>query len=162
MNGIVLGTGMGLDILVVIALHAKYGLNTQNGIHIGVLTTGLLTASPTGVTEDVDVGAPEAKLGVTRIIGSTLRNIKQLRVIVIGTVPVGTSLITYLREDIVNQLGIESRCHADGLRVNGVVALAHTMAGLTPPVVRGNAQTIDGDGLVHHQSYFLIGRQHAQ
>ena len=92
-HGIVLGTGMRLDVFVVIALHAQYGLHAQHGIHVGIFTTGLLSASPTGVTEDIHVGTPESQFGITRIVG--LAHAHMLHAVV-RAVPVGACLVTNL------------------------------------------------------------------
>ena len=92
-HGIVLGTGMRLDVLVVVSLHTQYGLHAQYGIHVGIFTTGLLSASPTGVTEDVHVGTPESQFGITRIVG--LAHAHMLHAVV-RAVPVGACLVTYL------------------------------------------------------------------
>ena len=95
-HGIVLGTGVGLEILVVVTLHAQNSLHTKHGIQIGVLTAGLLTSTPTRVTEDVHVRAPEGQLRIARIIGHAHGHVKQLRIVVIRTVPVGTGLVRHL------------------------------------------------------------------
>ena len=95
MNGVVLGTGVGFEILVVVALHAENGLYAQYSVHVGILTASLLTASPTGITEDINVRAPKGKLGITRVIDDTHGHIEELCVVVVGAVPVGASLIAY-------------------------------------------------------------------
>ena len=92
---IVLGTSVGLEILVVITLHTENGLHTQNGIQIRVFTTSFLTTSPTGVTEDVHVWTPESQFRVARIVSDTHWHIEEFRVIVVGTVPVGTCLVRH-------------------------------------------------------------------
>ena len=160
--GIVLGTGVGFKVLIVVALHAQHGLNTQYGIQIGVLAAGFLSASPARVTEDVDVRTPEGKLWVTRIIGNAHGHIKQLRIVVVGTVPVGTGFVGHLREYIVEQLCIKGCCHTDGLWINRIAILTHAMTSLAPPVVAGDAQTVDRDRLVHHQSHLLLGCEQTQ
>ena len=96
MHSIVLGTGMRLEIMVIITLHTQYCLHTQYGIQIGILTTGLLSTSPTGITEDVDIWTPEREFGITWIIDDTHGYIEQFRIFVVGAIPVGTSLITDL------------------------------------------------------------------
>ena len=141
--GIVLGTGVGLEIAVVVALHTQNGLHTQHSIHIGVLTAGLLSTSPAWVTEDVDIRTPERQLRIARIVGHTLWHIEQLRIVVVGAVPVGTGLIAHLREDVIHQLGVESCRHTDGLRIDRIASLAHTVTSLAPPVVRRNAQAVN-------------------
>ena len=160
--GIVFGTGVGLKVLIVVALHAQHGLYTQYGIQIGVLAAGFLSTSPTWIAEDVNVRAPECKLRVTRIVGYTHGYVKQLRIIVVGTVPVGTGFVGHLRENIVEQLRIKGCCHADGLWINRIAILTHTMTSLAPPVVARDAQTVDRDRLVHHQSHLLLGCEQTQ
>ena len=155
-HGIVLGTGVGLEIAAVIALHTQNGLHTQHGIQIGILTAGFLTTTPTRITEDVHVRAPESQLRIAGIVRHTHGHIEQLRIVVIRTVPIGTGLIAHLREHIIHQLGIEGSCHTDGLRIDGIAALTHTVTGLAPPVVRGDAETVDRNRLVHHQSHLLL------
>ena len=156
MHGIVLGAGMSLQVVVVVALHAEHGLHTEYGIQIGILATGLLSASPAGVTEDVDIRAPERQLGVAGIVG--LAHSHMLHTVV-GAVPVGAGLVADLREHIVDEFLAEGSSHADGLRIDGVVTLTHTMTGFAPPVVGGDAQPLDGDALVHHQSHLLLGSE---
>ena len=116
-------------------LHAQDGLHTQYGIQVRVLTTGLLTTTPARITEDVDVGTPERQLRIAGIVRHALWYVEQLRVIVVGTVPVGTCLVADLREYVIYQLGIERSSQTDGLGIDGIAALADTMTGLAPPVV---------------------------
>ena len=61
-----------------------------------------------------------------------------------------------------HQLGIEGRRHANRLRINGIAPLAHTVTCLAPPVVAGDVQSVHRDGFVHHQSHFLLGREHRE
>ena len=160
--GIVLGTGMGLEILVVVALHTQYGLYSQHSIQIRILATCLLSTSPTRVTEDIDVRTPEGQLRIAWVVGHTLWHVEQLGVVVVSTVPVGTGLVRYLREDIIYQLFAESSSQTNGLRIDGIATLAHTVTSLTPPVIRRNTQTVDANALVHHQTHLLFRCQHSQ
>ena len=140
--GIVLGTGVGLEILVVVALHAQDGLHAQYGIHVGVLTAGLLTTSPARVAENVNVRTPERQLRIARIVGHALWHVEQLGVVVVGAVPVGTGLVADLRENIIDQLRIKGCRHTDGLWIDGVATLAYTVTSLAPPVVTGDAESV--------------------
>ena len=88
--GIVLGTGVCLEILIVVALHTENGLYTENSIQVRILTTGLLTTAPSRITEDIHVRTPEGELGVARVVGGTHLHVEH---IMVGTVPVGTCLI---------------------------------------------------------------------
>ena len=92
-HGIVLGTSVGLEVLIVVALHTLYRSHTEHGIHIGILTTGLLTASPTGITEDVHIRAPEGELGIAGIVGHAHGHVED---VVVRAVPVGTGLVRHL------------------------------------------------------------------
>ena len=153
MHGIVLGAGMGLEVFGVVALHAEHRLHTQYGIHIGVLAAGLLSPAPPRVAEDVHIGAPEGEFGVARIVDGPHGHIEH---VVIGAVPVGAGLVGNRAEHIVEEFRVERGGHADGLGINGVASLAHTVASLAPPVVGGDAEAVDGYRLVHHQSHFLL------
>ena len=153
-HGIVLGAGMGLEVVVVIALHAQHGLHAQYGVQIGVFAAGLLTASPSGVTEDVDIGAPEGEFGIAWVIGDAHRHVEH---VVVGTVPVGAGLVGDGAEHVIYLLGVEGGGHTDRLGEHGVVALAHAVAGLAPPVVGGDAEAVDRHRLVHHQSHLFFG-----
>ena len=135
-HGVVLGAGVRFVVFVVVALHTLDRLHAKDGVHVRVFATGLLSASPARVTEDVDVRAPERELRVAGIVDGTHVHVLHAMV---GAVPVGTCLVAHLGEDVVDQFLAEGCCHADGLRIDGVVALANTVAGLTPPVVRRDA-----------------------
>ena len=143
-------------------LHAQHGLHTQYGVQVGVLATRLLSASPPRVAEDVDVRTPEGQLRIARIVRHPHRYVVQLRVVMVGTVPVGTCLVRNLREHVVHQLLAEGCSQSDGLGIDGIVHLAHTVTGLAPPVVRRYAQPVDRYALVHHQPHLLFRCQHAQ
>ena len=56
---IVLCAGVYLVVFLVVALHCLYGLCSHNCAQVRVLARSFLTASPSGVTEDVHVRAPE-------------------------------------------------------------------------------------------------------
>ena len=58
-NGIMLGAGVGLVIIRIVTLHAPHCLNSEHAGQIRVLTVGLLSPSPSRVTEYVYVRTPE-------------------------------------------------------------------------------------------------------
>ena len=93
--GVVLSAGMGFVILAVVALHAEDGLYAQYSIHVGILTASLLTTSPTGIAEDVDVRAPKGEFRIARVIDDTHGYIEQLSVVVVCAVPVGAGLVAH-------------------------------------------------------------------
>ena len=153
MYGIVLGACMCLEIFVIVTLHTQYGLYTQYGIQVGVFSASFLTASPTGITEDVYVRTPESQLRIARVINNSHGYVEY---IMVRTVPIGSCFVRYGREYIVNQLLIESSCHTDRLRIYGISILAYTMTSFAPPVVRRNAETVYRYGFIHHQSHFFF------
>ena len=93
--GVVLGTGVGLEVALVIALHAEHGLYAEHGIHIGVFAASLLASSPAGVTEDVHVRTPEGEFGVAWVVDDAHGHIKQFGVVVVGAVPVGAGFVAH-------------------------------------------------------------------
>ena len=101
---IVLGAGMSLVVLLVIALHTLYVGNTQNAHVVRILTVSLLTAAPAGITENVYVGAPECKLGIAGNVVGTHLHVED---VMIRAVPVGTCLIGYCSEYVINKLLVE-------------------------------------------------------
>ena len=166
MNCVMLGAGMRfVEHLVACScntgglLHAQHGLYAKHSIQKGVLAARLLSASPTWVTEDVHVRTPERQFRIARIVH--LAHTHMLHAVV-GAVPVGACFVADLREYIVDQLLAEGCRHSDGLRIDGVASLAHTVTGLAPPVIAGNAQAVDRYRLVHHQSHLLFSGQHTQ
>ena len=153
-DSIMLGTSMGLVVLLVITLHALYILDTEDGHQIRVLSVGLLAAAPAGIAEDVDVRAPEGQLGIARIVAGLITDIED---VVVRTVPIGAGLVRYGRENLVDAVGIEGCGHADRLGIHGVSVLTDAVACLAPPVVGRDAEPVDGDGLVHHEADLLLG-----
>ena len=166
MYGIMLGTGMRLIIGLAVQrdrlLHTQHGLYTQHRIQVRILTTCLLTTTPTRIAEDIDVRTPERQFRIAWIVGHAHRYIEQLWVVVVSTVPVGTSLIRNLREYVVHQFFAKCSGQANRLGVDGITSLTNTMTGLTPPVVRRNAETVYRYRLVHHQTHLLFRGQHSQ
>ena len=150
---IVLCTSVGLEIFLVVALHSQYGLYSKDAGQIRVLSAGLLSASPARVTEDVDVRTPEGQFRISGNIVGAHANVED---VVVRAVPVGAGLVRYGVEHVKEQFGIEGRCHSHRLRINGVPAGAHAVAGLAPPVVGRNSKAVDGYGLVHHKAHLLL------
>ena len=81
-DGIVLGTGPEFTILGILRpLQAFYHLYTHDTRQVGVFAVGLLTAPPTGVTENVDVRCPDRETAHLHVL--TLQVVHT--VIVLGT-----------------------------------------------------------------------------
>ena len=59
MNGEVLASGDGAEVVEVISLDSGDEGHAEPGGEERVLAVGLLAAAPAGIAEDVDVGGPE-------------------------------------------------------------------------------------------------------
>ena len=80
--GIVLGTGPELAVFGILrSLQALDHLNAHDTCQVGILAVGLLTASPTGVTEDVDIRCPDREAAHLHVL--TLQVVHA--VVVLGT-----------------------------------------------------------------------------
>ena len=155
MDCIVLYTSMGLVILAVIGLHGADGGSAHHAGEIRVLAAGLLAASPPRVTEDIDVRAPERKA----LVPDAACGLGHSEAMMVGSIPGGTCLVRDGGVDLELLRLVKSSCKADGLRENGRARAADTVAGLAPPVVGGDAETVDRDRAVHHQAHLLLRSQ---
>ena len=119
---------------------------------VRVFAVGLLTASPTGVAEDVDVRRPERQtlvaLHVTRLLCLLV---------------FGAGFVADGREHLVKQFVVPRCCHlrGDGEHCHEAVA-PDTVQCLVPPLEGRNAQPWDSGRHVHHQLGFLLNGQSAQ
>ena len=81
-DGIVLGAGPEFTVFRLFrTLQTAYHLHTHLGGQVRILTIGLLTASPTRVTEDIDVRCPDRETAHLHVL--TLQVVHT--VIVLGT-----------------------------------------------------------------------------
>ena len=116
---------------------------------VGVFTVGLLSASPAGVTEDVDVGRPEREALVALDIAAVL-----------GLLGLYTGLVADRRKHLVQQLVVPRGSHAHGDGEDGGIAVAaYAVQGFVPPLELGYAEARDSGRGVHHQFHFLVERQ---
>ena len=129
MDGIVLGAGMCLEIISIIALQTFGHCYTHLGSQIGILTVGLHASAPTRVTEDVDVGCPEGQSFITVIF-----------VVCLIMVILGTCLITDHRKSTEHRFVVKGCGHTDSLWKYGRLSgTSDTMQSLIPPVVGRDA-----------------------
>ena len=149
--GIVLGAGPQLAVFA--ALRALQTTNHGTPHHrrqVGVLTIGLLTTTPPGVTEDVHIRSPyrqAIELLSTLILTGTL-------------VILSAELCTRGVEHTLQQLRIERRSHTDRLRKHRHIAhVRSTMERLAPPEKLLDAKPLYGRTLVQHQHGLLLKRQ---
>ena len=146
-HGKMLGTGHGLQVMRVVALQTVHHGHAHLACQVGVLTVGLLSASPTRVAEDVDVGCP---IGEAIVLG----HIALPEAFVEEGTPLGAGHVAHAAEC----LGVEGGSHTDGLRKHGDLFLGagHTVERLVPPVVGRNAQPLNGRGIVLHQFHLFL------
>ena len=146
-HGKVLGAGHSLQVMRVVALQAAHHGHAHLACQIGVLAVGFLSASPTRVAEDVDVGGP---VGETVVLGHAAL----LQILVEEGAALGAGDIAHAAEC----LGVEGGSHTDGLRKHGDLFLGagHTVERLVPPVVGRNAQPLNGRGIVLHQFHLFL------
>ena len=151
--GIVLGTGPCLAVLGILRpLKTAHHSAAHLGSEIGILSIGLLSASPTWVTEDVDIGSPVGQGMEARDILAAAQEF----------IPLGPSLGADGIEDTLDQRGIERGGHAYGFREIGDIAhVGHTVQGFAPPLETLDAQPGNGRGIIEHEGGLLLQRQTA-
>ena len=153
-DSIMLGTGIEFAIFgVQRSLQALHHLHAHARSEVGILAVGLLSASPTWVTEDVHVRCPHRQAMETGVLVAVAEPL------VVGS----TSLVTHLVEDGIHHLVVERRSHADRFGINGHVAhVGNAVQGLAPPVELLDTQARNGIRHVKHQRRLLLQRQAAQ
>ena len=132
-DGEVLGAGRRFERFA-LSLQAAHEGAAEPGGQIRVLPVGLVAAAPAGIAENIDVGRPHRQpvIDVSVSLGRE------------GVV-FGAGLVGDRGGDLFQQLVVEHRGHADGLReARGRAAARQTVQRLVPPVVGGDAQTLDG------------------
>ena len=82
--------------------------------------------------------------------------------VVVGGIPYGAGLVRHGLIDLELLGSVEGCSQSDYLREYGHVIVADAVAGLVPPVVGRDAQTVDRNGAVHHQTDFLLRGQQRQ
>ena len=157
-HGVVLRTGVQLEIFAVVALHALHGLDAHHGVQVRVLARRLLAAAPAGIAEDVDIRTPERQA----VVPDVAVRLGHAQLVVVGGVPDGAGLIGDGRVDLQLLGRVEGGAQRDHLREHGHVVIADAVAGLIPPVVGGNVQPVHGHGTVHHQADLLLRREQGE
>ena len=151
MHGIMLGAGQQLLVGSILgSLQASHHTLAHHSRQVRVFAVGLLSAPPSRVAEDVDVGCPEREVLVHLALSA-----EAMRMIVLDACLVADS-----REDAFHKHRVERRshCHRDGEH-RGVAVAAHAMQRLAPPLEDRHIEAFYGAGMVHHQSHLLLQRQ---
>ena len=132
----VLGAGSDLQVLAV-TLQTLDEPHAQAGGQVGILAVGFMAAAPSGVTEDVDVGAPhgQALVNVPILMGSL-------------AVVLGAGLLADDLGDLLVEVLVKDRRQTDGLgEHSGRTCAGYAMERFIPPVVGRDAQTRNGRGV---------------
>ena len=130
------------------ALKSTHHGKTHLRGEVRILAIGFLTAPPTGITENVDVGGPEGQTLVLAYIAV---------LVVVGLAVFGTGLIgngiEYLKEEVV----VEGGSHGDRLREDrGETRTADAVEGFVPPVVGFDSETGNRRGIIQEQGSLLL------
>ena len=146
-HGKVLGAGVGLeDIGVRRALQAAHHRHTQLAGEVRVFAVGLHAAAPAGIPEDIDVGRPERKALVPAHVAAFH-----------GLAVLDAGFVAHGGKHLVHQGLVKGGRHGNGHREHrGLAVAGHPVQGLVPPVVRRNAQRLDGGRRMHHQGGLLL------
>lgn len=105
-----------------------------------------MATAPAGIAEDVDVGGPD---------GQTLENVA----VAVGAahIVLAASLNADSVADLLHHVLVKGGGHADGLGEDGGSArAADTVDALAPPVVSGDAQTLDRGSPAQHLADLLV------
>ena len=151
MHCIMLGAGYRFQIMRILSLQAAYNCRAHLGGKIRVFSIRFLSASPTGIAEDIDVWSPVSQSAIPRT-GLTRFPIfiKKRTSFRRGNIP-----------HLLQGFCIKGSRHADGLRKdsNLLQRARHAVQCLVPPVIRRYAQTWNSRRMMLHQQYFLLQRQ---
>ena len=168
MHGEMLGTSQCLDILGSLRLIRSQNTRSRQrlaverlslqAIHhskshtcgeIRIFAISLLSASPSRITEDIDIRSPEAQTLISLYITRLLRHLR-----------LGSRLIAYGSKHLIEQGIIPGRSHVHGDRENrGISVACHTMQRLVPPLKLRDTQSGDGRRSIHHQLRLLLQGQ---
>ncbi len=145
-NGVMLGSGNGFEIVRIVALQAGDEGYAEASREERIFTVGFLAASPARITEDIYVGRPESETVIAAevVVGD-------------GVVVFGASFGGNNVGDGVKEIGVPGGGETDGLREDGGDAGAsYAVEAFVPPVVGGNLETRDGGSDVLHLGNFFF------
>ena len=145
-NGVMLGSRNGFEKVRIVALKACDEGYAETAGEKGIFAVSFLTATPAGITEDIDVGRPESETVVT------------------ARVVVGDGVIVFAAgfggDDVgdgVDQFGVPGGGEADGLgKDGGGTGARDTVKAFIPPVVGGDLEARDGGSNVLHLGDFFV------
>ena len=144
--GEMLGAGGGLQGIGIVALHTLNKADAEAARQERILAVSFVATAPAGIAEDVDVGGPD---------GQTLENVA----VAVGAahIVLAASLNADSVADLLHHVLVKGGGHADGLGEDGGSArAADTVDALAPPVVSGDAQTLDRGSPAQHLADLLV------
>ena len=122
--------------------------HAHTGGQIGILSEGFMSASPSGITENIDIGRPE---------GQSLINIRII--IFLLHVEFGTSLCGYCFCHFLCQILIERSGKSDRLwKYGSCSGSCHTVKRFIPPVVCLDSKTFNCRCLIKCLLHFFFQR----
>ena len=129
----VLCAGCCLQIIFIMSLQTLHKTNTESGGQVRVLTKSFVSAAPSGITENIDIGRPE---------GQTLVYVRVI--IFLLHVEFRTALRGNCGCNLLQQVLIKGCRKSDGLRENRCHAGArNAVQRLIPPVISLDAESFD-------------------
>ena len=142
------GGGHGLQILRVVALQALDELDGHAAGQVGIFAVGLHAAAPARIAEQVDVGGPEGE----SLVDVALAAADELVIL-------GARLVGDGGGHAEDQVGVPGGGQADGFReYRGAAGAGDAVQALVPPVVGGDAEAVDGRGIVHELRDLFLER----
>jgi len=143
---IVFSRGSHFEILGMISLETLDERHAHAAGQERILTVGLLPATPARIAEYVDIGGPKGQSFVYPAVPLT----HEFVVLCPGLVGCGN-------RHPVNQAGVPCRSHADRLgEYRRHAGPGDAVQALVPPVVRGDAQSLNFWCVVHHLRHFFL------
>src|SRR5262249_59389091 len=137
------------EVFWVATLKTFYELNTHSRGQIRIFAIGLLTSSPSRISEDVDIGTPECQSFVSSVIALTNR-------VVILCARFGGDHI----RNAMHQISIPGSSESAGLREAGRDTSARDpVEAFIPPIESRDVQPWNRRGRIHHVLNLLYQHQ---
>ena len=148
MHDKVLGASRHLQMKTILSLQSGNILTRQHARQERVLTESLLTPSPSGIPEEIDVGRPEGQADILAPVARTD-----------GPVMLCPGLIRDRRRHLPHQFPVKGRRHEDDLReYRRLAGSGNSMEALIPPVVFGYPEALYGRTLVAQLADLFFSR----
>ena len=145
-NGEVFGGGDGLEVFGVRTLQAAGKGKSDLTGEERIFSVGLLTAAPSRVAIDVDIGRPQSEAVIDNMVPLAL-----------GLVVLGSRFRGDRVGNPIDQPGVPGGRKPDGLRKDrGVAGPGDAVQAFIPPVVFGDVKPGNGRGFILHLRNLLV------